>query len=150
MLLCCLQIAYAGKHSNDADIGVLIRSYLQKVADRWMYTAFLDQAAQTTDRLMRLKLVLAWFVAGMRHGFSWEKPFNPVFGETWIGLSAAGLKVECKQVGVHRTLAQQQLQSGLCDCVQCTRAGFLQCVDPVSSHVFPRQGVARRSAITLL
>lgn len=40
------------------------RSYLEKLADVWVYPTYLNKAASTTDPLERLKLVITWFVAG--------------------------------------------------------------------------------------
>jgi hypothetical protein len=41
------------------------RSYLEKLADVWVYPRFLSLAAESADPLERMKLVITWFVAGM-------------------------------------------------------------------------------------
>lgn len=40
------------------------RSYLEKLADVWVYPRYLSAAAASVDPLERLKLVITWFVAG--------------------------------------------------------------------------------------
>lgn len=42
------------------------RSYLEKLADPWRYPKYLSLAAATQDPLQRMKLVVAWFLAGGR------------------------------------------------------------------------------------
>jgi len=62
------------------------RSFLQKIADSWVNLELLDRAAAAGERgdpLERMKLVIAWFVAGLSAGVVWRKPFNPILGETW-------------------------------------------------------------------
>lgn len=40
------------------------RSNLQKLTDPWVYTHLLLLAAQQTDKVHRMKYVVAWLVAG--------------------------------------------------------------------------------------
>ena len=40
------------------------RSYLQKLADVWVYPRMLSQAADTSDPVERMKLVITWCAAG--------------------------------------------------------------------------------------
>lgn len=40
------------------------RSYLEKLADVWVYPRYLAEASQSSDPVERMKLVTAWFVAG--------------------------------------------------------------------------------------
>lgn len=42
------------------------RSYLQKLADPWVYPQYLDRAAATSNPVERLKLVTAWCVAARK------------------------------------------------------------------------------------
>ncbi len=49
--------------------GVLVvcmtcRSYLEKLADAWVYPRYLHQASLTTDPVERMKFVITWFLAG--------------------------------------------------------------------------------------
>ena len=37
------------------------RSYLQKLTDVWVYPRFLAEAAEATDPLVRLQLVMTWY-----------------------------------------------------------------------------------------
>jgi hypothetical protein len=79
------------------------RSYLQKLADVWVYPAFLARAADpTTPPALRLQLVATWFVAGLQHVYqSWRKPFNPVLGETWAAALGDGTRIWMEQVAHH-------------------------------------------------
>jgi len=40
------------------------RSYLEKLADVWVYPKYLSAAAASVDPLERMKLVITWFIAG--------------------------------------------------------------------------------------
>ena len=79
------------------------RSYLQKLADVWVYPAFLSAAADPAcPPERRLQLVSTWFVAGLQHVYqSWRKPFNPVLGETWAAGLADGTRIFMEQVAHH-------------------------------------------------
>lgn len=67
------------------------RSYLQKLADVWVYPRLLSKAVEAKDPVVRLQWTVAWFVAGLQHVFqSWKKPFNPLLGETWQAQQAGG------------------------------------------------------------
>lgn len=78
------------------------RSYLQKLADPWVYPRFLSEAAEAEDPVERLKLVTAWFVAGLHHGFErWRKPFNPILGETWQATLSDGSAIFMEQISHH-------------------------------------------------
>jgi hypothetical protein len=82
------------------------RSNLQKLTDPWVYTPLLIQAARVPEPLERLKLTVAWFVAGMRHTFdTWRKPFNPVLGETWQSITKSGCEAFLEQVSHHPPIA---------------------------------------------
>lgn len=41
------------------------RSYLEKLADVWVYPRYLQQAAASSDPVERMKLVITWFIAGV-------------------------------------------------------------------------------------
>jgi Oxysterol-binding protein len=43
------------------------RSYLEKLADAWAQPVLLNAAAAAADPLERMKLLVAWLVAGVRH-----------------------------------------------------------------------------------
>mmetsp|Transcript_1426 Transcript_1426/g.4252 ORF Transcript_1426/g.4252 Transcript_1426/m.4252 type:complete len:430 (+) Transcript_1426:162-1451(+) len=67
------------------------RSYLQKLADVWVYPRLLDEAVAATDPVERMRWTVTWFVAGLQHVFqSWKKPFNPLLGETWQATQGDG------------------------------------------------------------
>lgn len=40
------------------------RTYLEKLADAWVYPRYLHMACETSVPLERMKLVITWFVAG--------------------------------------------------------------------------------------
>ncbi|KAG2492188.1 hypothetical protein HYH03_009436 [Edaphochlamys debaryana] len=78
------------------------RSYLEKLADVWVYPRFLEQAAKATDPLERMKLVSTWFVAGLHLAFAnWRKPFNPILGETWQASLSDGTSMSMEQISHH-------------------------------------------------
>jgi Oxysterol-binding protein len=86
------------------------RSNLQKLTDCWVYTSLLEDAAQASDALSRLKYVVAWFVAGSRHMFdTWRKPFNPILGETWQSVNNAGCYASLAQASHHPPVASYKL-----------------------------------------
>ena len=59
------------------------RSSIQRIVDLWTFAPkFLKQAAQTSDHLERLKLVIAFNISGFYLTTSNNKPFNPLLGET--------------------------------------------------------------------
>ncbi|KDD73543.1 hypothetical protein H632_c2068p0, partial [Helicosporidium sp. ATCC 50920] len=74
------------------------RSYLEKLADPWVYPEFLDRAAQSSDPVVRLKWVSTYFLAGFHRAFlSWRKPFNPILGETWAAALPDGSHIFLEQ-----------------------------------------------------
>ncbi|GFH28715.1 oxysterol-binding protein 9, partial [Haematococcus lacustris] len=87
------------------------RSYLEKLADVWVYPHFLLQASQTKDPVHRMKLVMTWFVAGLHHGFEkWKKPFNPILGETWQAELADGSSMFLEQISHHPPITAFNLE----------------------------------------
>ena len=40
------------------------RSYLEKLADVWVYPKYLARAAEAADPLSRMKYTVTWFIAG--------------------------------------------------------------------------------------
>eukprot|EP00798_Chlamydomonas_sp_ICE-L_P017077 gene17077-23372_t len=78
------------------------RSYLEKLADVWVYPRFLELAADATDPVERMKFTVAWFTAGLHHGFEkWLKPFNPILGETWQARQVDGSVIQMEQTSHH-------------------------------------------------
>jgi hypothetical protein len=88
------------------------RSYLQKLADVWVYPAYLSQAAlPSTPPALRLQLVATWFVAGLQHVYqSWRKPFNPVLGETWSARLGDGTSIFMEQVAHHPPVSAFEME----------------------------------------
>ncbi|GIL82684.1 hypothetical protein Vretimale_8263 [Volvox reticuliferus] len=78
------------------------RSYLEKLADVWVYPRYLADASQSSDPVERMKLVTTWFVAGLHHAFeNWRKPFNPILGETWQATLSDGTTMFMEQISHH-------------------------------------------------
>eukprot|EP00798_Chlamydomonas_sp_ICE-L_P026418 gene26418-17517_t len=78
------------------------RSYLEKLADVWVYPSYLKQAAESQDPVERLKLTVTWFIAGLHHAFDkWKKPFNPLLGETWQAAHSDGSQIFMEQISHH-------------------------------------------------
>mmetsp|Transcript_4225 Transcript_4225/g.15173 ORF Transcript_4225/g.15173 Transcript_4225/m.15173 type:complete len:438 (-) Transcript_4225:311-1624(-) len=79
------------------------RSFLEKILDTW-YEApvHLSNAADASDPVERMKHVLAWMISGFSRSFgNWQKPFNPLLGETWEGSMEDGTTIWCEQVSHH-------------------------------------------------
>ena len=115
------------------------RSYLEKLADVWVYPRFLDQAAHAQDPVERMTLVVTWcvcgckpdcckpvpgilgdwqatilcpcrFLAGLQHAFqSWRKPFNPILGETWEAGLDDGSQIYMEQISHHPPVSAFQM-----------------------------------------
>ncbi|KAL4458310.1 hypothetical protein ABPG75_013175 [Micractinium tetrahymenae] len=86
------------------------RSYLQKLADPWVYPRFLRLAAEAADPVERLKWVVTYFIAGFHHAFErWAKPFNPVLGETWQAGLSDGSRIFLEQISHHPPISAFQL-----------------------------------------
>jgi len=62
------------------------RSFTERVVDRFVFAPiFLNRAAETGDRLERLRLAITFLTAGLYVAGSHDKPFNPILGETYQG-----------------------------------------------------------------
>lgn len=79
------------------------RSYLQKLADPWIFPRFLDSAAAVhDDPVLRMQWVVTYVVAGFHRAFlKWAKPFNPILGETWQAALPSGTKIFMEQISHH-------------------------------------------------
>ncbi|KAL4423109.1 hypothetical protein ABPG77_004792 [Micractinium sp. CCAP 211/92] len=87
------------------------RSYLQKLADPWVYPRYLRLAAETADPVERLKWVVTFFIAGFHRAFErWAKPFNPILGETWQAGLADGTRIYLEQISHHPPISAFQLE----------------------------------------
>mmetsp|Transcript_35594 Transcript_35594/g.79082 ORF Transcript_35594/g.79082 Transcript_35594/m.79082 type:complete len:531 (+) Transcript_35594:289-1881(+) len=87
------------------------RSYLEKLADVWVYPRYLSQAAVAVNPLERMKFVMTWFVAGLHHGFEkWKKPFNPILGETWEATLPDGSSMFMEQISHHPPVSAFHLE----------------------------------------
>mmetsp|Transcript_26558 Transcript_26558/g.78885 ORF Transcript_26558/g.78885 Transcript_26558/m.78885 type:complete len:479 (-) Transcript_26558:1654-3090(-) len=87
------------------------RSYLEKLADVWVYPRFLAAAAEQTSPLDRMKLTITWFIAGLHHSFEkWKKPFNPILGETWQASLSDGSSIAMEQISHHPPVSAFQIE----------------------------------------
>jgi hypothetical protein len=87
------------------------RSYLEKLADVWVYPKFLSKAAQAQEPLERMKFTITWFVSGLHHGFErWKKPFNPILGETWQASLSDGSRIFMEQISHHPPISAFDLE----------------------------------------
>jgi len=89
------------------------RSYLQKLADPWVFPGMLDRAAGLSEQpVERMKWVMSYFLAGMQHVFStWAKPFNPILGETWQGALPDGSRIMLEQISHHPPTSAWTMES---------------------------------------
>ncbi|KAK9792709.1 hypothetical protein WJX73_008944 [Symbiochloris irregularis] len=86
------------------------RSYLEKLADVWVYPQYLEEAAKAQDSAQRMRFVVTWFIAGLQHAFqSWRKPFNPILGETWQASLVDGTNIFIEQISHHPPISAFQM-----------------------------------------
>eukprot|EP00741_Cyanophora_paradoxa_P013866 tig00020710_g13384.t1 len=87
------------------------RSFLDRMAEFWLYTPLLTKAAQSTkDPIERLKYVVAFSVAGFHKEIGTNrKPFNPILGETFQATMSDGTTLFCEQTSHHPPVSHFQL-----------------------------------------
>jgi len=80
-----LSTAFLSKKTVTLPLGIFEpRSMLEKVAVSFIYAPlFLEQAAQTMNKLEQFKLTVAFWVASLHTNVFLYKPFNPILGETF-------------------------------------------------------------------
>jgi hypothetical protein len=87
------------------------RSYLQKLADVWVYPRFLKAAVVAPSPLERMRLTITWFIAGLHHSVEkWKKPFNPILGETWQAALSDGSTIAMEQISHHPQVSAFQIE----------------------------------------
>lgn len=87
------------------------RSYLEKLADVYVYPRFLKEAASASSPAERLKLVGTWLVSGLhKFGERWKKPFNPIMGETWQASLSDGTTIFVEQISHHPPISAIQME----------------------------------------
>jgi hypothetical protein len=80
------------------------KTYLECIANDFANTKFLERAAATEDPVLRLKLVVAFTVAGLHRNsidLGNSGPLNPVLGETYYAEKRDGVKLYCEQITHH-------------------------------------------------
>jgi hypothetical protein len=101
------QVASSVTKSNLISISLPVRlfeprSYLERITDAWCFApVFLTKAAETSDPLERLKLVVTFALSGLHQTCKQKKPFNPILGETFEGRFPDGTQVYCEQTAHH-------------------------------------------------
>ncbi len=73
------------------------------------YLDLLVSAANTTDPIDRMKLVVAFAISGLCRQVSFHKPFNPILGETYQSTFANGVEVYCEQISHHPPISSWQV-----------------------------------------
>ena len=70
------------------------RSVLEyNITSQGCQSIYLNKAASCKDPLERLKLVMASSMANLIPGKIYEKPLNPVLGETYEAVAVDGAKI---------------------------------------------------------
>jgi len=87
------------------------RSYLEKLADPWIYSRFLDAAAECSyDPLLRMQYTITYIIAGFHRVFlKWAKPYNPILGETWQAFLPDGTSIFLEQISHHPPVSAFQM-----------------------------------------
>jgi len=80
------------------------RTYLECIAGDFVYTEFLNKAAEATDPIERLKYIVAFYIAGLHVNpteMGSNGPLNPIIGETFYAQKQDGTKIWCEQISHH-------------------------------------------------
>ena len=89
------------------------RSYLEKLADPWIYSRFLHLAAdagRNNNPVLRMKYVITYVIAGFHRVFlKWAKPYNPILGETWQASLPDGTSIFLEQISHHPPISAFQM-----------------------------------------
>eukprot|EP00744_Colponema_vietnamica_P003704 GILI01005632.1.p1 GENE.GILI01005632.1~~GILI01005632.1.p1 ORF type:complete len:411 (+),score=94.72 GILI01005632.1:79-1233(+) len=88
-------------------------SYLEAVAKDFRYIpVFLKRAAQTSDPVERMKLVITLVLAGLHINATscrTKAPLNPILGETYQAGFADGTSIYCEQISHHPPVSSWQI-----------------------------------------
>ncbi|KAG7670021.1 putative Oxysterol-binding protein 9 [Nannochloris sp. 'desiccata'] len=87
------------------------RSYLEKLADPWIYSRFLEAAAECSNNpSLRMQYTITYIIAGFHRIFAkWAKPYNPVLGETWQASLPDETAIFLEQISHHPPISAFQM-----------------------------------------
>ena len=86
------------------------RSILQAVASiAALNPSYMTTAAAHPEPLERMKLVMAWSIAHLNVVHSFEKPLNPILGETFVARLDDGTMVYVEQTSHHPPISHAQI-----------------------------------------
>lgn len=87
-------------------------SYLQAITNDFSYSQYLNEAAECSDPIRRLQLVLTFLVAGLHVNlfeFKSKPPLNPILGETYIARREDGTKIYLEQTSHHPPISHWEM-----------------------------------------
>jgi len=87
------------------------RSYLEKLADPWIYSQYLEAAAEcSSNPVLRMQYTITYIIAGFHRAFiKWAKPYNPILGETWQASLPDGTSIFLEQISHHPPISAFQM-----------------------------------------
>ncbi|KYQ96866.1 oxysterol binding family protein [Tieghemostelium lacteum] len=86
------------------------RSFLEKLTDTFAYASFyLNKAAECTDPLERMKLIISFCISGLHLTSTLTKPFNPLLSETFQGRIGDDISVYCEQTSHHPPISSWEV-----------------------------------------
>lgn len=86
------------------------RSFLERISDNWAYIDLLLAASATSNPEDRMKYLVAFVVGGLRRQISFDKPFNPILGETCQGFyNDHSVEVFAEQICHHPPISAWQV-----------------------------------------
>ena len=86
------------------------RSILQAVASiAALNPSYMTTAASHPEPAERMKLVMAWSIAHLNVVHSFEKPLNPILGETFVARLDDGTMVYVEQTSHHPPISHAQI-----------------------------------------
>ncbi len=92
------------------------RSYLEKLTDPWIYSRYLEAAADAgnshnADPILRMQYVVTYIIAGLHQVFlKWAKPYNPILGETHQASLPDGTTIFLEQISHHPPISAFSMQ----------------------------------------
>jgi hypothetical protein len=93
-------------------------SFLQRMAEPFLYANFLQKAAEAEEPIHRLAWLAAFNVAILSNTERSGKPFNPILGETFEFVAPSGFKFLAEQVSHHPPIGAAITASPLWTCKQ--------------------------------
>jgi len=91
------------------------KTYLECIAGDFVYTEFLNKAAEAKDPIERLKYTAAFYIAGLHANpieMGSNGPLNPIIGETYYAQKQDGTQIWCEQISHHPPVTAYLLEHG--------------------------------------